>query len=335
VVDGATDVSPEARETDVAAADDTVMALSGQVGALRSVVADLVSETRRRRDPSLSENLHDCYEKLIQTQVSDEIAADLVRKVRAELPESQRADSTLVRKQLADFVASMLPIAGPLPKRTGAAGPLVIALVGPTGAGKTTTIAKLAANHRLREGQKVALITIDTYRIGAVDQLRTYADIINVPLKVVTTPKQMVDACTSFGDCDVVFIDTAGRSQNDADGLENIKRLLGCAKPDEVHLVLSTTASLPVLQGIMDKFDCLGVNRVIFTKLDEAVGFGVILSCLAKAEAKLSYVTTGQSVPDDIEVGRGGRLANLIVGPVETDLRVGAVKSAIGSAKGA
>jgi flagellar biosynthesis protein FlhF len=190
----------------------------------------------------------------------------------------------------------------------------VIALIGPTGVGKTTTIAKLAANLCLREEQKVGLITIDTYRIAAVEQLKTYAVIIDVPLEVVFSPSQLEQAVRRMNDRDVILIDTAGRSQRDGERIKELRAYFGAVEPDEVHLVLAGTCGERVLTETIQQFRELGVNRVIFTKLDEAIGFGVILACIQKAEAKLSYVTTGQDVPDDIHVGEGGTLARWILG---------------------
>jgi flagellar biosynthesis protein FlhF len=217
-----------------------------------------------------------------------------------------------VRAFLRSRVEAMLPTAGPIAVRDDGQ-PTVVALVGPTGVGKTTTIAKLAANFCLREQRRVGLITIDTYRIAAVEQLKTYAQIIDVPLKVVTSPDELRSAVTEMADRNVIFIDTAGRSQRDAIKVKELKGYFAAVRPSEVHLVLAGTSSATVLAQAAERFSEIGIDRVIFTKLDEAVGFGVILSCLDKVEAKLSYVTTGQDVPNDIMVSKGRDLARRIL----------------------
>jgi len=211
----------------------------------------------------------------------------------------------------------MLPAAGPIRVRdTGK--PFIVALVGPTGVGKTTTIAKLAANFCLREGRKVGLITLDTYRIAAVDQLKTYAQIIDVPLEVAMSPEQLKEAVGQMTDRDIILIDTAGRGQRDASKINDLRAFFAAVKPNEVHLVLSATCGEGVLTETIHRFNDVGVDRMIFTKLDEAVGFGVILNCLQKVKAQLSYVTTGQDVPNDIEVGEGREIAGLILGKRES-----------------
>jgi flagellar biosynthesis protein FlhF len=257
--------------------------------------------------------LYETYLKLVQNEVADEIAQQLVGAVQAELGAAAGTDPEAVRRSLVAKMEAMLPVAGAIqPSAEGR--PTVIALIGPTGVGKTTTIAKLAANLCLRENRKVGLITIDTYRIAAVEQLKTYAVIIDVPLEVVFSPSQLKEAVRRMGDRDVILIDTAGRSQRDGAKINELRAYFRSVQPDEVHLVLAGTCGANVLGETIQRFRQLGVNRVIFTKLDEAIGFGVILACIQKAEAKLSYVTTGQDVPDDIHVGEGKTLARWILG---------------------
>lgn len=287
--------------------------LLSEMGTLRTMVQDLVRKSRREIQSDVPEHLYESYLKLIQNEVAEEIAQHLVGSVQAELGAAARNDPEAARKALVAKMEAMLPVAGAIrPVRVGQ--PTVIALIGPTGVGKTTTIAKLAANLCLRENRKVGLITIDTYRIAAVEQLKTYAAIIDVPLEVVFSPSQLGQAVRRMGDRDVILIDTAGRSQRDGARIKELRAYFAKVQPDEVHLVLSGTCGERVLNETIHRFRDLGVNRVIFTKLDEAIGFGVILACVHKAEAKLSYVTTGQDVPDDIHVGHGELLARMILG---------------------
>ena len=288
-------------------------ALLGEMGELKSLVGDLVRESRRNRLGLMPDSLHETYQQLIASAVADHLAQQLVEDIRASLPEKAHADRKEIRRKLAAAVEKMIPVSGPIIVQKGGK-PRIVALIGPTGVGKTTTTAKLAANFRLREQLKVGLITIDTYRIAAVEQLRTYAQIIDVPLEVVMGPRQLPEALGRLADRDIVLIDTAGRSQRDRTKLGELQEYFRCARPDEVHLVLSSTCGEAVLKDTMEQFSAFGADRLIFTKLDEAIGFGVILNCLEKAKAKLSYVTTGQDVPDDIEVGQGRKLAERIVG---------------------
>ncbi len=265
----------------------------------------------------MPEALFKHYLRLLEAQVSRDIADRLVGRVRDELNAGELADETIVRTAVLRHLADLIPTAdaAPIGRAAGSKRPFVVALVGPTGVGKTTTIAKLAATYRLRQGRSVALITADTYRIAAVDQLRTYASIIGLPLRVVLTPGEMGAAVDALSNHDVVLIDTAGRSQRNTERLAELSEFLAAAGPTETHLVLSTAASQDVLVNAAEAFAMLRPNRVILTKLDEAVNFGVVVNVMQRLESRLSFVTTGQEVPDHIEPGHAERLARMILEP--------------------
>jgi len=180
--------------------------------------------------------------------------------------------------------------------------------------GKTTTVAKLAASMKLDGGQRVGLITADTYRIAAVEQLRTYAGLIGLPLEVVSSPEEMRAALGRMSHLDAVVIDTAGRSPRSADRLDELAALLAAARPHETHLVLASTSSQRTLLHAAERFAGVKTDRLIFTKLDEAVSFGVLLNVVREIGRPLSYITTGQDVPHQIEVCDADRLAGLVMG---------------------
>ena len=184
--------------------------------------------------------LFDLFTSMIEADVDEEIARELVDRLRQTPAENLQA-SLDPRLRLSALVEAELSVAGPIQVQPGAGR--VVALVGPTGVGKTTTIAKLAANYRLRENRRVGLITVDTYRIAAVEQLRTYADIIDLPMEVVSTPREMRQAVERMRDFDLVLMDTAGRSPRDEVRIRELRSMLAEAGPHEVHLVLSAASS--------------------------------------------------------------------------------------------
>jgi flagellar biosynthesis protein FlhF len=296
-----------------AASNAVMMGLSQEMASLKTMVKDLVTQTRQKECPNVPEDLFEYYVQLIESQVAQELAVEIVRTLHQQLRPEHLAQKDYVRTKIAEQVEKLLPTAGPVVRKK-TVGPHVVALIGPTGVGKTTTIAKLAANLKLREKHRVGLITIDTYRIAAIDQLKKYADIIGSPLSVVATPEDLRIAVRSMNDCDFILIDTAGRSPNDTLKLNELKTFLAAAEPDEVHLVLSTTASQECVELAIERFGDVRVDKIIFTKLDEAAHVGVVLNVVRKVNKALSYVTTGQDVPDDIEVGRGKRLAQMLLG---------------------
>ncbi len=189
----------------------------------------------------------------------------------------------------------------------------VLFFVGPTGVGKTTTIAKLAARSTLNEGKKVGLISADTYRIAAVEQLRTYSDILNIPLKVIYQPEEINDAIKQLNHLDVVMVDTAGRSHRDEQQIFELKRLLDQVNEKEIYLLLSCTTRQQDIRDILNKYSFLGEYKIIITKVDEATAFGTLVNVPVMTEKAISFMTTGQSVPDDIEVVTIDKIMNLMI----------------------
>ena len=190
--------------------------------------------------------------------------------------------------------------------------------IGPTGVGKTTTIAKLASKYKINEGKKIAFITSDTYRIAAVEQLNTYASILDIPVKVIYSPGEITEALNEFKKFDMIFIDTAGRSHKDEKQKNELFELINCVDEDkydvEKYLVLSVTTKYKDLLNIVDAFKEVTDYRILFTKLDETVTLGNILNIKLYTGASLSYTTYGQNVPDDIEVTNVQKLAKQLLG---------------------
>lgn len=189
-----------------------------------------------------------------------------------------------------------------------------VVLVGPTGVGKTTTIAKLAGRLSLLDKKKVGLITIDTYRIGAVEQLKTYADIMNIPFKVVFTMKEMEKAVESMKNCDVILIDTTGRSCKNTMQISELRAFIEKVNTDNIHLVISCTTKNNDVTSIVEGYKALNYNNVIITKLDETSAYGSVLNILDAAKKPISFITTGQNVPDDIKTITAAEVSSLVVG---------------------
>ncbi|CAM3903889.1 GTPase [Alicyclobacillus pomorum] len=190
----------------------------------------------------------------------------------------------------------------------------VVALVGPTGVGKSTTIGKLAALHVLAGNRKVGLLTTDTYRIAAVDQLETYADILNIPLEVVYETSDIPGALERLADRDLILLDTAGRNFRVERHVEELRHWLQQISVDETYLVLALTSKTEDLDAIAAAFERVPVDKFLFTKLDETTTYGAILNLLYSYRKPLSYLTTGQNVPDDIEVASLEKILRLMIG---------------------
>jgi flagellar biosynthesis protein FlhF len=241
------------------------------------------------------------YKRLTDAEISADAAADLVRSIKNEneTPDAQ------IEKKFVQVLSGHFPVSGPLKHKEN--GPLKVAFTGPTGSGKTTTLAKLASHCRLEKNFSVSIITADTYRIAAIEQIRTFADILGIGLQVVFSPDEIPAALKACENDRIVFIDTAGRSQKNTAHMREIEDLLAAIKPDETHLVLSATTKNSDLNDIIRRYKNCGINRLVFTKLDETTSLGNIYNVVSRSGIPVSYFTTGQSVPDDIELAQPGR----------------------------
>lgn len=195
--------------------------------------------------------------------------------------------------------------------------PKVVFFIGPTGVGKTTTLAKIASKYKIEEEKSIAFLTADTYRIAATEQLRVYADILDAPMSIVYTAEEMNTAIARAAEYDIVFIDTAGFSHRNETQAEDMKKLIQGLDENyekEVYLVLSATTKYRDLVEIADVYKDIADYKLIFTKLDETSAYGNILNIKLYSGAGLSYMTTGQNVPDDIEVFDTQKIVKQLLG---------------------
>ena len=189
-----------------------------------------------------------------------------------------------------------------------------INVVGPTGVGKTTTLAKIAADCVINHKKKVAFITTDTYRIAAIDQLKTYAKILNVPMEVCYTIDDFKKAADSFREYDVVLIDTAGRNFRNKQYVEDLKKVIDFDHDIETFLVLSLTSKQRDMEDIYEQFAIINIDKFIFTKADETSSFGAMYNLITKYNKGVAYMTNGQNVPDDMIEVKPSNLAKTIIG---------------------
>ena len=196
-------------------------------------------------------------------------------------------------------------------------GPVIIFFIGPTGVGKTTTIAKVASSLSVNEKKKVALLTTDTYRIAAADQLRTYASILEVPFRVIYSEDELLLASEDFKDCDYILVDTAGHSHKSDELLARQKSFLDClpeSMTKQCFLVLSATTKYRDLKKIVDKYKAISEFQLIFTKLDETSTLGNLYNMRCYSDSPIAFVTCGQNVPDDIEIFNAQRIVKQLLG---------------------
>ncbi|KNY28363.1 flagellar biosynthesis protein FlhF [Pseudobacteroides cellulosolvens] len=284
-----------------------------QNNAIPSASVPVKQERSEKPQKPYSNVLMQFYNNLIKNEVEEEIAKKLIDTVSKKI-----GDTTSINDAASMLYNLISGILGK-PETIGLKEdkkPTVIIFVGPTGVGKTTTLAKIAANYSLNLRKNVGLITADTYRIAAVEQLKTYAEILGLPVNVIYAPNEIKDAISLYSDKDVVLIDTAGRSYRNKSQFDELKSLIVASEADEVYLVMSSTTSVRNCNDILHNYSFLKDYKLIFTKLDESQVNGIILNTKFRTGKNLSFVTTGQCVPDDIEVLNIDKMTKNLLGSI-------------------
>lgn len=283
--------------------EEKIKKLEAEIAQMKAMLAQVLGRDVSRGKVTL-------HEALRQQEVSEEILNDMA--VSAGAGETLvDCISNAAHVTLSNYLQSNILFTEGI--KLNRHGVRIAALLGTTGVGKTTTLAKIAAKFVLESQATAALITADTYRISAVEQLRTYSDILGLPLEIVYTPSELSKAIVKHRSKDLILIDTAGRSQHNDDQMRELRALLSINQRIEKHLVLSVTTKQSDAKAIIEKFSLCEPDRIIFTKADETETIGLIVNLLAKQKIGLSYLTNGQSVPDDILSATPENLADLLL----------------------
>lgn len=268
--------------------------------------------TEQQTDLPLPEPIQNCVQRLLDQEVPkdirDELLTSLLQKWYSNgSGANEREVKKWLRQELYDRLSTLSFGRITFTKK-------YINLVGPTGVGKTTTLAKIAAECALKYKKRVALITTDTYRIAAIDQLKTYAKILNVPLEVCYSLEDYKQACEAFKDYDIILIDTAGRNFRNQQYVEDLKKVVDFEHDMETFLVLALTAKQKDMMDIYEQFSLIKINKFIFTKADETSTYGAMLHMMKTSHIGVAYITNGQNVPDDMISANREQVTNLILG---------------------
>ena len=282
---------------------DKIQKLEEEIAHMKALLAEVLGKESRQGGLSL-------HEALRRQEVDEEILTEMATQSGAgdTLLDSKSAGARIT---LSNYLTEHLKFSDGI--KLNRHGVRLVALLGTTGVGKTTTLAKIAAKFVLEHGVNAALITADTYRISAVEQLKTYSDILGLPLEIVYTPTELNAAIDKHKHKELILIDTAGRSQQNAHQMRELEEFLRINPRIEKHLVISATTKLTDANDIMNKFSAVNPEKIIVTKIDETASLGMIVNLLRNKKTALSYITTGQSVPDDIELATADILTDLIL----------------------
>jgi len=272
-----------------------------EVDEIKDILGKVLSRLEGAPSPAAGTTPEDeNVKKLVLSDVDRSIADDIVEEfVKSGL-------KVPFRKWLPSLVNTMGTDA------SGAIGGRKVFFAGPTGVGKTTTIAKIAATQSLWENRRVVLMTADTYRIAAVEQLRTYAKILGIPIEIIAEPKDIPGLLKKHRDADLILMDTAGRSHYDDNRLDELRALHETYSPDAVHLVMAANIKYRDMLNVIERMGVVPISALLFTKLDETSSFGTILNVMRDFSLPISFFTAGQNVPNDIEVARGERFVDML-----------------------
>lgn len=298
-------------ERNAATSTTVIRQLKQELRELKGGMTEMAEQMRYQRMPALPPILKEIYKKLVDNELEEKLALELIQKLYGRFSENQYSNRDIVEDYLIGEISSMIKAVGPTPIREKE--PLVIAFVGPSGVGKTTCLAKLATNKKFYGNNRLAMITADNYRVAATQQLGTFSEIADIPLEIVHSPRDLTKALARHKDKEAIMLDTAGGSQFNERLRGELASVLEAAAPDEIHLVLSvTTKAKDLLQAI--KGFRMGPNvRLLLTKFDESLTFGSIVSVAREAGLPLSYLTFGQEVPEDLEAADAEKIARLVV----------------------
>lgn len=284
--------------------------LHRELKELKDLMGSLVSHVQQDEFFKENKRLSEVQNKLVSTGIDETLSYKMLQRLCEKLTSKEMEDMPGILGRLKQFIMRQVTVAEIV---ENGHRPKVAIFVGPTGVGKTTTIAKLAAINAIKGKKKVALVTLDTYRIAAVEQLKVYARIIGIPVHVAGSPGDFAKTVAGIKGVDLVLVDTAGRGQRDRMHMGELSQIYKSGIPVETHLVISATAKEKDTMDIIRLYKGVKVDRLLFTKLDETSTYGGIFNALIASGKPVSYLTTGQSVPEDIEAATSERLADLIL----------------------
>lgn len=292
--------------------------VSDMEGILRKIYIQMTGEGKINIEKE--EKKSRVAELFTNTLTKNEVDGEIITKIIEDVQNKYGTEPNMndAATHIYNFIINLLGESEPIKWNENEKQHKVI-FIGPTGVGKTTTIAKLAADFVLNKKKSIGLITADTYRIAAVDQLKTYAEILNIPVRVIYSPSEIDTAIEEFKDKEIILIDTAGRSHRKKNQMDELKNIIEAVNYNEVYLVASANTRVRDFKEIINLYGFLPNYKIIITKIDETNSVGNILNIKYYSNKPLSYITTGQSVPDDMEVLNIDKITRCIMGSMRYD----------------
>jgi len=288
-------------------------AVNAELSEMRLMMKEMSSMLENMGQPQFPKIGQALYQRLKKREIEDKVAQNIVKLTIEEYSQSPLQTSEELNKIFFANILKPIKKMKYVPAKSKRENNRILTFIGPTGVGKTTTIAKLAAMSAVIERKNVALITVDTYRIAAVEQLKTVGEIMNVPVKVIFTPENLQESLQEMSEQEMIYIDTAGRSHKNETQVNELKQYLEKADSDDIFLVLSSTSKYQDLLDILETYKDINITSLIFTKLDETSNYGSIYNIACHEKHPISYFTIGQNIPDDIEIADPIKLVQMLM----------------------
>lgn len=299
--------SPILRSSDSALSSS----VENELRELKEMLGTLVGHVQKEEFFGRNKKMAIIQKILVSQGIDETLSYKMLSFISNKLGPQKNEDEPLILKHLRELIVKYVATGG---IADNGHKPRVVVFVGSTGVGKTTTVAKLAAVNSIKKKKKVALVTLDTYRIAAVEQLKVYAKIMGLPVYVAGTSEEFGKLIDAIKGVDLILVDTAGRGQKDKTHMEELHRIYKKGVPMETHLVLSATAKEKDTIDVIRRYKSVPIDRLLFTKIDETTTHGGMFNALIASGRPVSYLTTGQRVPEDIEAATSERIADLIIG---------------------
>jgi len=313
---GITQAQLDEKDARIKMLSDTLLTTGEMLSRAQSQLSVAKHSTATRERIYQNNLLQIFYDTLIENQVAPAVAQEILDDLdHAQIDDEEKLDINFIVKVVYNSLVRIIGSPEGLSASPSKGNPQKFAFIGPTGVGKTTTIAKLTADLSLNRGMDVGLITADTYRIAAIEQLKTYGDILGIEVAVVYKPDDLALHLDELrGVCDIILLDTAGRSHKNKENLAELGDFFAVSDDLEIFLVLSLTTKYEDMLDIIDSFSQICDFKIIFTKMDETEKLGSIVNVCHRTGKKLSYITFGQNVPDDIKTVAPGEVATRLLG---------------------
>lgn len=292
---------------------EEVKAAGNLIEELKSIKHFMMNAVGENRLPEVLEPLKN---RLAEQEVCEDLQSEIIAKAMVACSGTSGAAEQQVQEAARKEIIRMVK---EHQKNSHAKNAKMICFIGPTGVGKTTTIAKIAADYMLREDKKVGLITADTYRIAAVEQLKTYAGILSIPIKVIESSAGLAAALEELEGCDIILMDTAGRNYQQKQYIADLEKLLPVSEKVQINLVLSLTSKYEDMKKIIENFKTMKMDQLILTKKDETSSAGAVLNLIHRYSIPVRYIANGQNVPDDLIAVTPEAIADFLLGENDND----------------